>query len=183
MSFLEKKHAVLAEIARSMKEKKFLLGRTKAQKLVFLLAELYKVPTDYLFRFYTYGPFSNELAGDIDYLAKIDVLDSTFYLDKGFYEIEPGKLCDQSNIQKTLSKDDVDLIQKLVEEFGTKNAQELELVSTIVFVNRFDEFGATHAGLMERTKVLKPKFSEDDIQKAIDSVRNRLPIHIDAVTA
>ena len=183
MISFDKNHAVVAAIADEMKKQKSLLGRTKVQKLVFLLSELFQAKTDYQFKFYTYGPFSNELAGDIDYHAKIDVLDSIFHLDKGFYEIEPGKFYDEADVHGSLDKQINSSIQSLVSNFGNKTAAELELLSTVVFVNRFDDAGTTLSSLTERTKALKPKFSETDILSAVQSIRDRLTISEEPLTA
>lgn len=41
-------------------------GKTVLQKLVYLLTTIYVVPTGYEHTLYTYGPFSAELASDVE---------------------------------------------------------------------------------------------------------------------
>jgi uncharacterized protein YwgA len=48
------------------------LGKTKLQKLVYLLRELKGVRVGYDFRFYNYGPYSDSLSGDLGYLQSLD---------------------------------------------------------------------------------------------------------------
>jgi uncharacterized protein YwgA len=42
------------------------LGRKSVQKFIHIASELGKVPTGYRFSFYTYGPYSRELAADLE---------------------------------------------------------------------------------------------------------------------
>lgn len=52
-----------------------LKGRTRLQKTVFLLKELYEIPFSLEFRPYFYGPYSEDLADLISILKAIKVLD------------------------------------------------------------------------------------------------------------
>jgi uncharacterized protein len=174
MGLDDKNQIILAAVAGEMKESGCSLGRTKFQKIVFLLSELYDVKTTYKFRFYTYGPFSNGLAGDIDYLAKIDILDSVFHLSDGFYAIEPGEKFDKPHLVTSLDSKIIEDIRTVVKDFGSKNASQLELMSTIVFVNRFDERGSDEKLLKDKTLALKPKFTLPDVDTAIQSLRQHL---------
>jgi uncharacterized protein len=176
MTHYQDSHAVIATIAQEMQRSKASLGRTKFQKLVFLLSELFGVKTDYQFRFYTYGPFSNELAGDIDYLARIDVLDALFFEDKGFYEIVPGKSFTSIEDEGSIDEDAHQKIAELIAGFGKKNASELELFSTLVYLNKFDEIGRNVESLSKKTRELKPKFTESQVNDALGAMKSHLTL-------
>lgn len=66
---------VLLVIATLFHQRNPLKGRTRLQKTVFLLKELYDVPFSLDFRPYFYGPYSEDLADLISILKAIKVLD------------------------------------------------------------------------------------------------------------
>jgi len=49
-------------------------GRTKLQKLVFLLKKLHRIDFSYHFTPYFYGPYSSDLQTDIDYLVSLGLV-------------------------------------------------------------------------------------------------------------
>lgn len=145
-------------------------GKTVLQKMVFLLQEVYKVDVGYSFGFHTFGPFAGELLGDLDFAERMGAVvvkpvDGAY----GYgYSIEPG-----NDIEKYLGKARVfldkhsDSINKLVCEFGKKKAKDLELLTTIVYLNKeisSDETKMTRDEAVDKIHELKPKFSSKEIQ-------------------
>jgi len=49
-------------------------GRTKLQKMVFLLKKLHRIDFSYHFTPYFYGPYSSDLQTDIDYLVSLGLV-------------------------------------------------------------------------------------------------------------
>lgn len=49
-------------------------GRTRLQKLVYLLKNLYNIGFTYDFQYYLYGPYSTELQSDINALCSLGVV-------------------------------------------------------------------------------------------------------------
>ena len=166
-------YGVLVRIAESLEHTQ--LGKTKLQKLVFLMQELKAVPTDYRFHFYTYGPYSSSLTGDLSYLDAIGGLDIRQCLSFGGYEIVPGNDAD-SFFAKSAPfldehKEDTDAI---IEQFGRKNAQELELIATLVYIARYEPSfePGNDQFLIDRARELKPKFKEDEIRSSLRKLKD-----------
>jgi uncharacterized protein YwgA len=167
------KYAVLGGITKALSGKTD-VGKTKLQKLVFLLSELEDVSLDYKFHFYNYGPFSNALASDIGYLGEIGMLKVRFNSSDGAFHIEPGSEIDDLIARgKQFLEQRKDRVEKVTEKFGTKTAAELELLTTIVYVAKRDAKYAKgdESRLLSVTKALKPKFSEAEIEKAAALLR------------
>jgi uncharacterized protein len=165
-------YGVVVRIAESLKNTQ--LGKTKLQKLVFLMQELKAVPSDYRFHFYTYGPYSSSLTGDVSYLDAIGGLNIRQYLPFGGYEIVPGNDADSFLAKSTPFLDEhKDNIDAIIEQFGHKSAQDLELIATLVYIARYepsftpgdDQF------LINRARELKPKFAEDKIRSALSKLQ------------
>lgn len=117
-------YGLLAYVAKRLKEKGLPLGKTKLQKLIFLLKELKGIDAGYRFHFYTYGPFSNSLAGDIDYLEHIKGLKVLLGESTESFIIEPGEtapiIVEKAREYLEPHKDDIDSV---LEQFGGKLAR------------------------------------------------------------
>lgn len=154
-------------------------GRTRLQKLVYLLRELYQVPTGHDFSFYTYGPYSSDLMGDLDYASalgavKVDVG------DRG-YQISPGE---KSETYRQLAAEYLGVfkpqIDQLMQHFGHFSAKELELRATIVYAHRY----ALRAGrersseeLIGQVHDVKPYFSREEIAQAYQELEHKGFVH------
>lgn len=150
------------------------LGKTKLQKLVFLMEELENLDLNYRFHFYNYGPFSNALAGDVGYLEEVGLLSVDFDKVGGSFQIAPNadtpKLVEKG---ENFLQQKAAIISKIVDAFGSKSARELELASTIVYVSKRDpdyEKG-DHGRLVSVTKALKPKYAQGEIEAAIEGLK------------
>lgn len=141
-------------------------GRIRFQKIIYLLQQYMESHTglkndnfSYDYYYYTYGPFSKELAEDITWMSKdlriineeepnSDQYAYTYSLnddmiDKiaGFFNV---KSCELSSIEMNFSnmkasiKDTVEVIDKKDSE--KRDFRVLELVATIVYICRNDDF-------------------------------------------
>ncbi len=151
------------------------MGRTALMKLAYFLQTVKGVPLGYNFRVYTYGPFDEDVLNDIGQAESMQAITSTmipFNNASGYgYEFSPGPAADQvrmlvaERIQPY--KDEIDWV---IEEFGSRIASELELLSTIVYAARdrldralpisFDE-------LSKQVREIKPRFSPESVKESI----------------
>ena len=155
------------------------LGRKAFQKIVHLTSELVDVPTGYSFSFYTYGPYSRELAADLEYSEVLGSISSTMDSNNGGFDIQPGPGVDvvigssSDYIEKYFND-----IEFIFTHFGGQSAKMLELYSTIVFVqNRVVDLDNDNLKL--KVKNLKPKYIESEIESAIlklKEIRGTLPL-------
>jgi uncharacterized protein YwgA len=148
------------------------LGKTKLQKLVFFMKAVKNIPVDYSYRFYTYGPYCDELSGDISYLEAVNALDISSDINGFGFVIREGE---KSAFMKNKARDFLakfeNDINDIIEKFKNKNANEMELLSTIVYLNkREDVCRANKKCLVERIRELKPHFSLSKIQSGIDEL-------------
>ncbi len=165
------KYGIIAYLAKAMDGHDAQFGKTSLQKIIYILQEVYQVNVGYKFILYNYGPYSADLATDLEYIAALNGVDVS-WVNTGGYRIKPDSDVD-TFIEK--SKDFLDKhkndIDKAIETFGNLSAKELELRATIIyFVN--------DCGIREDSEVtdkihqLKPYFKEDKIRSTIEELKS-----------
>jgi uncharacterized protein len=159
--------ALLAELASRAR-----LGRTAFMKLLFFLQESKGIPLGYQFSLYSYGPFDSDVLADISTAERLNVLKSTviYYPSGTGYAYSTGS---DLNSVRNLSGNFLQLhkasIDWVLEHFATKTAAELELLSTILFVAKFQN-PQTVEKLVEQVELIKPHFSQEQIQKGFNEL-------------
>ena len=154
------------------------LGKKALQKKVHLIQELGGVDSGYRFSFHTYGPYSANLAGDLDVIANSGGASIRYDSSGNRYRIGTGE--STSRIVE-MGKDFIEAIrpaiEKVLDTFGRRSAKGLELVSTIAYLHRHlpEEEFLDNERLAERVKNLKPKHSTAEVGMAIEEVRDFLP--------
>jgi len=155
------------------------LGRTQLMKLLYFLQELKGVDLGYDFRLFNYGPFDSEVLSDLAATCSQEgVVEKMVFFPRGYgYSITPGpgtnRLCrelEASNAELTSQ------IDEIVGEFGSFGAAELELRSTIFFVDR--EFVSEGqkilaATLIERVRQIKPHFDNATILERVTEMTTK----------
>ena len=167
----EKRVAILARMARKVPNQT--LGRTQMMKLFYFLQELKGVPLSYDFRLYTYGPYESEVLSDLSSACgRGAVTEDTIQYGRGYgYAITPTERAEK--LSTTLEADHPDtarLVDEVVHEFGSFSAGELELRSTIFYVDREAiDSGSTFKKheIAERVHQIKPHFTVATILECI----------------
>lgn len=167
--------ALLAYMTHTAGERK--LGRTQVMKLFYFLQELKGVDLGYDFRLFNYGPFDADVLADLSSACnKGAVSEETVLYPRGYgYEIKPGPCAD--DLVRELEASHADLAKvadEVVAEFANFGAGELELRSTILFVER--ELNANGSPpdkdeLAKRVGEIKPHFGKPLILNRIDEMR------------
>ncbi len=163
------KCGVIAELTKQLERVSPQFGKTVLQKMVFLLQEVHRVDVGYDFGFHTFGPFAAELLGDLNFAENMGAVSVKSVEQTGGngYVIESG-----SNIENILQKatpfltQHQEAIHALVKEFGKKSAKELELLTTIIYLNKEIQWDAdklSQADAISKIRELKPKFSENEV--------------------
>ncbi|ACM18946.1 hypothetical protein Geob_0580 [Geotalea daltonii FRC-32] len=147
------------------------LGKTKLHKLVYLIKEVGKVPVGFNFRFYNYGPYSDNLAETLDFVTSLQGVKMNYDSTANMYEISAGenaaKLVEKATAELEPNKPTIDGI---LTAYGNKTAKELELITTILYANKNYEAKSVEA-LTHTTKNLKPKFSLTEIRASIGQLQ------------
>ena len=172
------KYAIIADLAKKLQEKGLHLGRTALQKFIYLLQELYNVDCGYEFKFYTYGPFSSEISGNLEIMTLYDVIkvqppDCSY--GRSAYKIEPSAECEA--LLETASDflaENREKIETLLSVFGNKTAENLELYATVAWVDRslYSNENKGWEDIASLVHELKPKFEMDKIKEGIQFMNN-----------
>ena len=143
------------------------LGRTVLMKLLFLLTAVRDVPLGYRFQMYTYGPFDSEVLSDVDYAARLDALSVEIerYPNGYGYVIQPGQGAEaiMARARPFLDAHQSD-INWVVETFAPLSAVDLELLSTIVYVDR-EHRVSTLDDVISTVHEIKPRFDTATIRR------------------
>ena len=146
------------------------IGRTALMKYMYFLQVLRKVPLGYRFTLYSYGPFDSDVLADLGSAESLDVVKSDLapYLGGYGYKISPAGRAEwlrkRSSVFLSHHKEDVKWV---LHTFGSYTSAELELLATIVFVDREAHQKKERIRLndvVKRVHEIKPHFNEDKIQ-------------------
>lgn len=117
-------------LASLLHYKKPIRGRTRLQKLIYLLKTRYGIPFSFNFKPYYYGPYSDELSNLISFLNALNFTEEKAeFLNLGVIRFnytltERGKKYIE-NAEKNLDKETLEVIKKL-----KKSIAELSTVDT-----------------------------------------------------
>ena len=169
------KYGLIVELAKRLEGISPQFGKTALQKLVFLLGAVYQVPCQYEYQLYTYGPYCAELAADVEYVAAMGGV-KLWQVNSG-YAIKPAE-----NAQWIKEKADDFFhrydrqLDQLITKFGTYNARELELRSTLIYLAQCEEL--TEMKLLHQLIDLKPYFVQTEVLTAIQDLAGQGFIHL-----
>ena len=170
-------YALIAFLIDQSSRARQLLGKKALQKKVHLMQELGDVDTGYRFSFYTYGPYSVSLAGDLDVIANSGGAKIVYNSWDNHYQIDPSEHTDRMIERgQEFIEENRAAIDNVLEVFGDRLAKDLELVSTIAYLHRHtpqEEF-ADDEKLSKHVRDLKPKYTEREVDQAIREVREFL---------
>lgn len=165
MDVLLKRISLLVELASRRRETDARLGKTAAQKLIYLLQEVYRVPLEYRFSLYTYGPYTPEIMNDIDYAESVGVISVSHDRDRG-YNLVVGENADKVEEHcDQLRKEYREQLDLLFQMFGEMTAKQLELRATLVYVKKTNS-DFTRDQIVSVVSDIKPVFDRMEIEAA-----------------
>ncbi len=128
-------------------EKQPVEGRTRMQKMLFLLQQEYK-SCDFQYRFhaYDYGPYSNTLQSDVDEL-----------IDQGLLQEEPEPLINgKCKYRYSITKKGIKLVEKILAEPKNKKLQLKEIYESSEKIKKY----ANNLSINELLKDVYSRFPE-----------------------
>jgi len=146
------------------------VGRTALMKMCYFLQILKDVPLGYEFSLYSYGPFDSEVLGDLRTAEDLSAIDSSVVSFPGGYQYILSTSSSAAQVKreaKQFLSQYIGCIKWVADTFANRSASELELLSTIVYVDRNVDV-KTFESLREKVKLIKPHFSLDEISKKIE---------------
>lgn len=155
------------------------IGRTALMKYLYFLQTLRGVPLGYNFSMYSYGPFDSDVLADLSTAEAMNLVSSTPITFKGGYgyRIRPAEGASRIKEQARdfLTKHNQD-IEWIIREFGNLNSADLELASTVIYVDReFHEIGVIGktAELIGLVNEIKPHFRREQVEKSFESLNRK----------
>lgn len=158
------------QVLTSIAQKNPGIGKTAMMKSMFFLQTIYNVPLDYQFEIYTYGPYSSEVMEELDFarqLGMIDIKWTNYPNGLHGYSI----LASYDDLVKTNYDNEID---KVISAFGSKTARELELLSTVLFVDRAhstNKWNTEKTSICAEVQEIKPRFSMHEIEHGYDFMK------------
>jgi uncharacterized protein len=170
---------MLAVITEMTKRAPRNLGRTALMKCLFFLKTLRGVPLSYNFRLYTHGPFDADVLDDLQYAQALGAIESTVVAYPGGY----GYLLKAGPQAEKIEKQAGDFLHQhgdsidwVLSEFGTRSAVDLEMASTLIFVDRSLAEKKSRVSLSALAKMvhdIKPHLTTEVIEREARSLQER----------
>jgi uncharacterized protein YwgA len=105
-----------------LNEAKEVKGKTKFQKMFFLLNEEEKISTGHSFVKYTYGPYSSELSNDLDALKQLELIQ----VEQSMFETNSNFVGKQFEYKLTTSGEQ--LINQQLTDFTGEEKQKVKKI-------------------------------------------------------
>lgn len=168
----------LAAIVRIVKEaQSYRFGRTSLMKVLYFLKTLKGVPVGFDFKLYTYGPFDRRVLEDLDYAEALGAVcsEAVTYSGGYRYELKPGPKAEEiERMADRFLAEHGDDIRELVERFGGYSALDLEMLSTLIFVDRAaadNKEDLSDLEAVRRVRDVKPYLSKENIRNSVDTLK------------
>lgn len=167
------RYALITHLAKELGDT-WQFGKKAAQKVVYLLQEIGRVPLGFRYTFYTYGVFSSELANTLGVVQGLEGINVDYDESQNTYHIKSGVKADGLEKRgEVFLHEHKDIIEKIISFSKDRTAKRLELISTIVFVEKNEQLGKSgdENRLIQRVKELKPQFDAQEIKSGIIALR------------
>ena len=139
------------------------VGKTHIQKAIYFAQEAAGAGLGFRYVIHHYGPYSRELDSLVQGLESRDVLTVTAEPDGYGYEVAIGEAPFEETLEASLQKG----VESITKYLGGMQTLELERLSTAFYISKRLPEAARDVWVRE-VKSLKPKFSEEEIEKALD---------------
>jgi hypothetical protein len=155
------------------------IGRTALMKYCYFLQALRAVPLGYNFSLYSYGPFDSAVLSDLGDAEALGVIEETPLLTGYGYSYKIQNVVSDDDLNELAGsfleahKADIDWV---MQQFGNQSASDLELDSTIIYINReASESGgqSSEDHLVQQVRDVKPHFAEKKIRKHLLALKEK----------
>lgn len=142
------------------------VGKTILQKFIYLLSRERIIK--YEFNMYYYGPYSEKVDLDLEYLKDLRYITIDKNYDVG-YNIRIDEKVRENLKLKALSKEQKAKVDSLVKNFKEFNAKRLSVIAAAYFIK--DKSDKEGDELISDVHFVKPQFSRHDIKKMLEDVK------------
>lgn len=153
------------------------IGRTALMKYCYFLQVLRDVPLGYNFSLYSYGPFDSTVLSDLGDAEALGTIEETPLLTGYGYEIKSAVSDDDLNeLAGSFLEEHKTDIDWVIQQFGTQSASDLELDSTIIYIDREASEAGQHMSedhLVQQVRDVKPHFIESKIRRHVQALQGK----------
>lgn len=162
--------ALIAYLVKKLGEKysNKQVGKTIIQKLIFLfLREINKDQTNlnYDFSLHHYGPFSSELAADLNFTENIDFIRVEWRSSLGYFL----KVGEDISFERHLTSNEKEKLNQIALKYGNFDVKELSILATALYIK--DNFNTPTKNIPEIVRKLKADYSIEQINEILDKFR------------
>lgn len=182
MPDLREKRTALIPLFAEHSPQRF-IGRTTLMKYMYFLQSLRGVPLGYRFTLYSYGPFDSEVLADLATAETLGAVECNVVSYSGGY----GYRIRRGSGAKWLQHRSAGFLNRfrhdvrwVVRQFGGLTSGQIELVSTIVYVDQeevydshLDDRSAALEELVSIVKEIKPHFSFRQIEQFVNELAHK----------
>ena len=136
------------------------VGKTIIQKMIFLLVA--NGTFKFHYSMFHYGPFSSEVAGELDYAENLHLVNIAWEDNKGYF-ISPGE--NINTFEHLLGETEKEKIDQAVKDYGTLSAVDISILATSIFLKT--RFNTPEEELPGVIQSIKPKYSIEYIRDII----------------
>lgn len=149
------------------------MGKTAVMKVIFMLQQVKGLNLKYDYTIYTYGPYCSDVTEDVDELISQGLVISTMYPYQNYigYTLNLSDTADEHIA--TLNEHDAKSIEEVLSFVHGKTAKDLELYSTIIYVDHLYSKNSWSKGaqsIVKKVKEIKPHFDNSIIQRAYETL-------------
>ena len=149
------------------------IGKTKIQKITYFLQKSVGVELKYPFRMHYYGPYSDQLDNALSWASALGYIEIHPDPDGFGYHVIPSssKGPGLESDYKIEDHPKLTQIDNAIDILGNLETSDLELYATIHLIGGPDS-EQTKEATLSAVKKLKPKFNEEKIASAYQSLEN-----------
>jgi uncharacterized protein YwgA len=141
------------------------IGKTVIQKMVYI--STIKGLLDANYSMHYYGPYSADVAGDLDFAESSGLLEIKWVNDKGYFVTSvPDKLEQLGEILNEKEKQEID---DIVARFGEYKANDLSIIATALYLR--DKFELDNEKLVKSVNEIKDQYSASYIMHILEKSR------------
>jgi len=161
-----------------LKEAQQKVGKTFIQKAIYILQEGFGIDLGYRYKLHLFGPYSDGVEWDLNILENGNYITILYDINKEGYQIsitEDGEKFIEKYSSEIghLSEKVKKTILKILELVKTNTAREIELFGTVLY---FTKITKDREKIIKSVQVIKPYFQEQQIEKAIESIKKVINI-------
>lgn len=166
-----------ASVVAALVQRQPKIGRTALVKYIYLLQTVKGLPLGFDFTLYAYGPYDGAILSRLSTAVRWGAVKESPVMYPGGigYELEQGEQLDAVlSRDRQFFADHKDELDWVVREFKDYSAAGMELIGTMVFVDR-EAFEADESRskdqLVDTVLKIKPRFSREQAEQMFDKLR------------